>query len=107
EIAKSRRTIEFSGAAGQVESAFHTELHYYDFEGERHVANATGIAIPEALADLVDGPVALHDFFSRPLHHTVTGRQPSPAPNANLTGGSHAMGPYDFAAIYNVAALWN
>ena len=51
----------------QVEAAFHTEIHAYELDGERHIANAAEIAIPEALADLVIGPVALHDFHSRPL----------------------------------------
>ena len=51
EIAKGRRSIEFSGTARQVEEAFHTEIHHYVVDGVRHVANAADLAIPEALAE--------------------------------------------------------
>src|ERR1017187_1316952 len=55
EVARSRRTIEFGGAAGDVERAFHTEIHHYDLHGERHIANSTDISIPQALAPVVAG----------------------------------------------------
>jgi hypothetical protein len=34
----SRMSIDFSGSAGQVRSAFHTAIHYLDVNGARHVA---------------------------------------------------------------------
>src|ERR1035438_894833 len=37
--------------------------------------------------------------------HRVLGQAPAPA--TNLSGGPHGLSPYDFAAIYNVAPLWN
>ena len=112
-VAESRRTIEFSGTARQVEEAFETEIHNYEVNGQRHVANATDIAIPEALAPVVGGIASLHDFPVHPLYHRVgasvteSARPGTPAPAYNLSGGGHAIGPYDFATIYNVAALWN
>ena len=57
-VAEGRRTIEFSGTAHQVEDAFQTEIHNYEVNGERHVANAVDISIPEALAPVVGGIVA-------------------------------------------------
>jgi len=101
DIARGRSTIEFSGTVRQVEGSFHTEIHRYSVGGTIHVANAGDIAIPEALAPVVSGLVSLHDFSRRPLHRVVS------APAADLIGGSHAMVPYDFAAIYNVAPLWS
>jgi hypothetical protein len=112
-VAEGRRSIEFSGTARQVEDAFQTEIHNYQVNGERHVANATEIAIPEALAPVVGGVVSLHDFPVRPLYHRVgtavaeSGRAGAWSPAFNLSGGGHAIGPYDFAAIYDVASLWN
>jgi subtilase family serine protease len=103
-VAEGRRTIEFSGTARQVEDAFQTEIHNYEVNGERHVANAVDIAIPEALAPVVGGIVSLHDFPVHPLYRRVAPLVRSPA--FNYSGG-HAIGPYDFAAIYDVAALWN
>src|SRR5208283_35414 len=111
-VAEGRRTIEFSGTARQVEEAFQTEIHNYEVNGEWHVANATDIAIPEALEPVVGGIASLHDFPAHPLYHRVgtpvTGsvRAGSLSPAFNYSGG-HAIGPYDFATIYDVAALWN
>jgi subtilase family serine protease len=114
EVARSRRTIEFGGAAGDVERAFHTEIHHYDLHGERHIANSTDISIPQALAPVVAGVASLHNFLARPLHHMVQAAQgarggPSeaPAPQTDLSNGAHGIAPYDFAAIYNVSSLWS
>ncbi|MGA2502413.1 MAG: protease pro-enzyme activation domain-containing protein, partial [Tepidisphaeraceae bacterium] len=111
-VAEGRRTIEFSGLARQVEDAFQTEIHNYEVNGERHVANAADIAIPEALSPVVSGIVSLHDFPVHPLYRRVAplvtegARAGGLSPAFNYSGG-HAIGPYDFAAIYDVAALWN
>ncbi len=96
------REIEFSGTAQQIEEAFRTEMHQYALNGETHVANATDISIPQALARVVDGVVSLHNFVSKPKFHRLDQR-----PNYNFPSGRHGIVPYDFATIYNVAPLWN
>ena len=103
-VANSRRTVEFSGTVGSVEQAFHTELHQYFINGEAHIANATDIAIPEALATVVTGVVSLHDFRARPQHH-VLAQEPRRAEYTSATG-RHTITPYDFATIYDVAPVW-
>ena len=40
KVTKSKQFLEFSGTAGQLGKAFHTEIHQYDVEGEMHYANA-------------------------------------------------------------------
>ena len=70
-VAPSRRTIEFGGSARQVEQAFHTEIHEFRVAGERHVANATELSIPQALAPVVGGVVSLHNFRRQPLHRVI------------------------------------
>ena len=45
-VTKSKQFIEFSGNAGQLRNAFHTEIHQYDVNGETHYANASEISIP-------------------------------------------------------------
>src|SRR5215472_6330064 len=67
-VAAGRRQIVFSGTAAQVEAAFHTEIHQYNVQEEKHVANATNPRIPAALAPVVSGVASMHDFHSRPLH---------------------------------------
>ena len=103
EVAPGRRAIEFRGTVHHVEAAFHTEMHLYQWNGRQHIANATDISIPGALAYVVRGVASLSDFGAHPLHHLI-GRQA--APLTNLSGGSHGLSPYDFAAIYDVTPLW-
>jgi subtilase family serine protease len=67
-VSKDRMSIRFSGTAGQVESAFHTEIHNLDVKGVPHIANMSDPQIPAALAPAVVGVKALHNFFPKPLH---------------------------------------
>ena len=97
QIAGGKRIVEFSGTAGEVERAFHTEIHHYDLNGASHVANAVDIAVPEALAPVIGGLASLHTFRHAPMHRMLT----------VLANGSQGLGPYDFATIYNVRPLWN
>src|SRR6185437_12822501 len=102
DVPAGRRTIEFSGDVNRVEQAFHTEIHRYSVGGETHIANASDIAIPSALTPVVIGIVKLNDFHAEALH-----RLRQSLPLANLSGGAHALSPYDLATIYNVTPLWN
>jgi hypothetical protein len=128
-VANGRMLIEFSGTAGQVKEAFHTEIHKYEINGQEHWANSGDPQIPRALASTVAGIVSLHNFPRRPQHHIIgtvsreraSGRyqlRPSesgPAPFWTTAGGAcglagggcYAMGPYDLATIYNSLPLWN
>ncbi len=58
----SGMSIDFSGTAGQVLAAFHTEIHTLSVNGKDHIANMSDPRIPEALAPVVAGVVSLHDF---------------------------------------------
>ena len=73
EVTKDRLSIRFSGTADHVESAFHTEIHNLAVtekyaKGEKHIANMSDPQIPAALAPVVVGIKALHNFFPKPLH---------------------------------------
>ena len=68
-VPTSRMFIEFSATAGQVREAFHTEVHRLNVNGVPHIANMSDPQIPAALADVVVGVHALHDFMPHPLHH--------------------------------------
>src|SRR5579872_1805126 len=98
--AASRRQIVFSGTAGEVQTAFHAEIHTYNVNGRRHYANAQDPQIPEALEEVVAGVVSLHDFQSEPAHQRA---EPAASAAPNFTsGGSHYLAPADFATIYDV-----
>jgi Pro-kumamolisin, activation domain/Bacterial Ig-like domain (group 3) len=128
-VSSGRTVIEFSGTAGQVQDAFHTSIHKYSVPTrsgalEDHWANATDPSIPAALAPVVAGVDTLHNFPRKPMHvvrgaytkNTQTGiirplGPANPAAPSWTTGCGqqtcYFLGPYDFAAIYNVAGLWN
>jgi hypothetical protein len=127
-VSNGRITIEFSGTAGQVKEAFHTEIHKYVVDGKERWANSTDPQIPTALVPLVAGIATLHNFPRKPLHSLVgvfskakqSGRyrlvRSLSESGPLFTGGEdcgllespcYGVGPYDFATIYNVLPLWN
>ena len=71
-VAAGRTFIDFSGTAGQVTAAFHTEIHHYQHHGEEHFANASDPLIPAALANVVSGFRALNDFHPKGVAHKPT-----------------------------------
>lgn len=98
----SRIVIDFSGTAGQVEQAFHTQIHRLEVGGVSHIANMRDPQIPAALAPAVVGIVSLHDFRPHPMvkvrgQYTFAG-----------TGGTeYAVVPGDLAKIYNFTPTFN
>ena len=106
-IPASKRSIVFSGTAAQVTRAFGTEIRSYLVAGVKHVANASDPQIPAALEGVVGGIVQLHDFQAG---HNTTKLTPLPPalfahPQYNI-GTGHYLAPADFAAIYDVNALY-
>lgn len=67
-VSPDRMTIRFAGTAGTVQSAFHTEIHNLSVKGVSHYANMSDPQIPAALAPVVVGIKALHNFLPRPMH---------------------------------------
>lgn len=118
-IAKGRMFIEFSGNAGQVQQAFHTEIHRYRFNGELHTANATDPSIPAAFGPAVVGIRSLHNFGVKTSPPTPSlapagaentlstpsnaiARPDVKAPNGDPYAQGDLIGPPDFATEYNV-----
>jgi subtilase family serine protease len=115
-VHRNRILIDFSGSAGQVREAFHTELHNIVLaNGEQHIANTSDPQVPAALAPAVEGVVSLHDFFPRPhliKHGLVVYDHNSQSWHPKFTiasrsGTFHVVSPYDFDTIYNVLPLWS
>ena len=116
-VAAGRTVIEFSGTAGQVRQALHTEIHKYVVNGEEHWANASDPQIPAALTPVVAGFASLNNFPKRPRVHRVLGTFSKSkdtgvvTPLFSIPTGSNeyylAVGPTDFATIYNVLPLWS
>jgi subtilase family serine protease len=101
QVTRDRMSIRFGGTAAQVESAFHTEIHNLTVKGEAHIGNMTDPEIPAALATVVIGVKALHNFFPRPMHRmgqTVqrdasTGKWVRQAPSVTASAAKASAGP--------------
>ena len=88
--------IDFSGTAGQVFAAFHTEIHKLSVNGVDHIANMSDPQIPEALAPVVLGIVSLNDF--RP--HSMM--KPRAQYTVSFSGSQFQLVvPADLATIYD------
>jgi subtilase family serine protease len=120
EVSNGRTVISFSGNAGQVQQAFHTAIHSYVVKGEQHWANSSDPQIPTALAPVIAGINTLHNFpkhaaYARAgefIKSKETGKVTAVNPQftfpnaANCGTNCFAVGPTDFATIYNVLPLW-
>jgi subtilase family serine protease len=130
----NKMQIDFSGTAGTVGRAFHTQMNHYeigipDGASESHVANDRDISVPAALAGVVTGVAGLNDFHPKPLIKTpqlsqydrATHLFALPTPSATdakaqheaairqaITGSDGVRGlvPNDMQTIYNTAPLY-
>ena len=95
---QNRVLLDFSGTAGQVREAFHTEIHQLEVNGQKHFANLSDPRIPAALAPAVVGVVSMHDFKPHTLYKQ----------RANYTTGTgyFLVAPGDLATIYNLNPLF-
>jgi subtilase family serine protease len=109
KVAKGKTVVEFSGNVGQVRNTFGTEIHQYNVDGKEHFANVSNPQIPAALAPVVGGLVALHNFRPKPMVHRLgtfqrnanTGEVRPAFTFSDVNGTFYAVGPADFATIYN------
>ena len=114
-VAGSKRWIEISGSASQVEKSFHTAMKYYRVNGKTYLANATDVAVPAEFGGITRGIVSLNNFGKTPPFREVPGTAGRTSqgiktklePNLTAAGSptTYYMAPGDFAAIYNTKAL--
>jgi uncharacterized repeat protein (TIGR01451 family) len=126
-VPANNMVVDFSGTAGQVRDALHTEIHYLQAGGAsaqpdrgvvrdqetsaqpdrgvvrdqetRHFANMSDPQIPAALLPAVAGVVSLHNFKPRPML----------VPKAQYTVNPKVVPvvPGDLATIYNLNAAFS
>ncbi|MGH9759067.1 MAG: Ig-like domain repeat protein [Candidatus Acidiferrales bacterium] len=113
-VSNGRTVIEFSGTASLVQQAFHTAIHKYEVSGMEHWANASDPQIPTALTPVVAGVATLHNFYKQPqivisAQHAKIKKIPGSGPEVTFKGPPvvHALGPADYATIYNITPLYN
>jgi hypothetical protein len=111
-VGGGRNSVVFSGTVAQIQSAFGTEIHHYDVNGEKHIANSTPVEVPAALGGVVTEIRGLTDFrpkpsYVRPLH---SGNKPGPHPSytATISGSTfYFLAPGDIATIYDINPLYD
>jgi subtilase family serine protease len=126
----NKMQIDFSGTAGSVKRAFHTQENRYTINNAAHIANAGDISIPTALNDVVVGVAGLNDIHPDPQHTAPQVAQFNPStrlftvpqqagktdfaksslaklgPDAvPFSTGERGFAPYDLAKIYGVDKL--
>ncbi|HZS52951.1 MAG TPA: protease pro-enzyme activation domain-containing protein, partial [Bryobacteraceae bacterium] len=109
-VSNGKTIIEFAGTAGQIQRAFHTDIHKYVVNGTEHWANASNPQIPAALASVVAGVATLHNFTKQTqLTHSAQAFEAALSANGrpqfNSSSGSYALSPGDYAIIYNLNPL--
>jgi subtilase family serine protease len=114
KVSPGRTRVEFDGNIGQISSAFQTQFHHFFVNSKMHTANVSDPQIPAALSPVVAGVVSLHDFRPHALSHRLGTFRRDKNTNAVkplFTFGScgsttpcYAVGPGDFAKIYNIPA---
>ena len=111
-VSKSGMMVDFSGTAGQVLEAFHTEVHNLEVKGQPHIGNLKTAQIPAALAPAVVGIASLNDFQPKPgATRTIPSVKAAtgaggPRPALTAGGGYELLTPSDFAKIYNINPLY-
>lgn len=113
-VTAGKTAIEFSGTAGQMRTAFHTEIHTYRVRGEEHHANNLDPQIPDALADVIAGITPMNDFHATPfvklkgeaVYDRTTHKL---VPQWTFPAGLDSLefGPGDFALQYDLIPLYN
>jgi trimeric autotransporter adhesin len=115
KVNPGKQTIEFSGNVAQMRSAFHTQIHKYEVNGETHFANAGDPQIPAALAPVVGGFVSLNNFHARsyaksPGKATYDPKTDKAQPQWTIgdggSGNHYVLSPADYAVQYDLNPLY-
>ena len=113
KVNRARTVIEFSGTAGEVRSAFHTQIHAYRVNGEVHHANAADPQVPAELAPVIAGITPINDFrpksyLSSPGKATYDSNSKKFLPDWTFPSGQDLleMSPGDFALQYDLGPLY-
>jgi subtilase family serine protease len=103
-VYRANGVIDFSGSAARVAETFHTQIHNFDVNGTRHIANISDPKVPAALMPSMNGVVSLNDF--RP--HPMSSRQARPNYTVSIDNSLFQLVvPGDLETIYNMNPLYS
>jgi Pro-kumamolisin, activation domain len=108
-IGGGRNSVAFSGTASQVQSAFKTEIHNYNIDGQEHFANSMSLMIPAALNGVISSVMGLHSFLPKPASQFRGGGGVRNSRGDYYDGKfvfPNFLAPDDVATIYDIAPLY-
>jgi subtilase family serine protease len=108
-VARGRNAIIFSATAGQIQSAFNTEIHRYNINGEDHIANAFPISVPYALSGVITEVRGLTNFRMKPMYVRAARGSASIHPHYTTTisgNTDYFLAPGDIATLYDLTPLY-
>jgi subtilase family serine protease len=101
-VARARNFIVFSGTAAQAETAFQTQIHNFDINGEKRFSNITAPSVPAGLTGIVTGIRGLSNFPAR--SHALHAKPDYTEP---VSGGNHYwIAPGDVTTMYDLQPLY-
>ena len=112
-IGGGRNSIVFSGTAGQIQNAFNTQIHHFNVNGEKHVANSIPLSVPAALSGVITNVRGIADFNPKPLNvpagprHTKGPRPSYTTTLAGSSGSTYLFAPGDVATMYDLNPLYS
>ncbi len=93
--------LDISATAGQMRAAFGVDVHRIQVGNAVHIANISNPKVPVALADVLVGPVEIHDFKANPkFKHAIK------TPKYTVGGGYELVVPGDLQTIYNITPVY-
>ena len=93
--------IDVSGSVASLRAAFGVDMHRVKVGQTIHLANVAPPTVPQAFSDAIIGIAGLDDFHTQSYVKMTK-------PQASLgNGGLDAVGPQDFATIYDLHPLWS
>jgi subtilase family serine protease len=107
-VARSSTFITFSGTVAQAQQAFGASIHTVSLNGEQHITNLTEVALPSAIAGVVNTVTGLDDFKLKPHSRgrSVPIDSSKPLYTQTVNGvTSHFLSPADWYTIYDVNPL--
>ena len=113
-VTASKTMIEFSGTAGQVSEALHTQIHQYSAAGRSFYANDREISIPEEISSRIRNFAPLNTFplasyvaqsGKAKLVRAADGAAPVFTTTAN-NAPFYAVAPEDFSTQYDLGPVY-
>ncbi|MGI4756491.1 MAG: protease pro-enzyme activation domain-containing protein, partial [Janthinobacterium lividum] len=119
EVAASRNSIRFSGAATDVAAAFGTAFGQYREGGKSFHENSVPVQLPKGFAAVIQGISGLSNYRLTPQNVRMSAQQLAAGPpltgskgwaspqytTANTSGTVHYLVPWDFRQIYGINTL--